>query len=131
MVNATDPVKRFASGARDSVSVLTSLLTDLGSARGGFLGAAVSALLVGVSAGFELASLRPVWLFADEERSRKADIGVGGMHHAALERSYEAPGTAGNDGAAATQRIMTTSATSSMRQVLPTRRQLQTARGDR
>ena len=59
VVNATDPVKRFAASSRDSGTVLAQLLGDLGSARSGFLGAAASALLLGGALGAEVAHVFP------------------------------------------------------------------------
>lgn len=125
VVNATDPVKRFASGSRDSAAVLASLLGDLGSARAGFLAAAASAFLVGVAAGLELANLRPVWLFADEgrpQRSRPAG-------HAALESAYAAEGAANGEGAEAARLQGANGAVAPSQQAPPARRRLQAVGG--
>jgi hypothetical protein len=59
IVNATDPVLKFARSTRDSASVLGKLLLDLGSARGGLLASTLSSFVLGVAAGCEAAGWMP------------------------------------------------------------------------
>jgi hypothetical protein len=90
VVNATDPVKRFAEGSRDFGAVLTGLLKDLGSARRGFYGAALSAFIVGAAMGVELVNWRPFWLGIDRDEGFELEHGEGafsggGAHGNVLE----------------------------------------------
>ena len=69
VVNATDSVKRFAAGSRDSGSVLAQLLGDLGATRAGWFGAGGSALLLGAAVGAEVG--KSVAVGAGTERRRR------------------------------------------------------------
>jgi hypothetical protein len=59
IVNATDPVVKFARSTRDCASVLGKLLVDLGSARGGLLASTLSSFILGAAAGCEAAAWVP------------------------------------------------------------------------